>query len=59
MLQRIGTTTATLQYPSDNTQGGRANVKTRSMGNEPEMVDYGVANTNYARTMSMVTTVEA
>ena len=58
MLQRIGTTTATLQYPSDNAQGGRANVKTRSMGNEPEMVDYGVANTNYARTMSMVATVE-
>lgn len=58
MLQRIGTTTATLQYPSDNAQGGRANVKTRSMGNEPEMVDYGVVNTNYARTMSMVATVE-
>lgn len=58
MLQRVGTTNATLQYPSSMTQGNRVAPITRSAGAEVEMADLGYANTNYSRTMSIVATVE-
>lgn len=58
MLQRKGTTSATLQYPSSKTQGNKVAPATRSAGSGTAMVDMGYANTNYSRTMSMVATVD-
>lgn len=58
MLQRKGTTSATLQYPSSKTQGNKVAPATRSAGSGTAMLDMGYANTNYSRTMSMVATVD-
>lgn len=56
MLQRVGTTDATLQYPSAKTQTNRA--ATRAIESKDEaMEDLGYENSNYSRTMSMVATV--
>lgn len=56
MLQRTGTTTATLRYPS--TENRKAKVTTKRNAADETMENHGVENTNYARTMSMVATVE-
>lgn len=57
MLQRVGTTSTTLQYPSAKTQTNR--VMTRTAAEEKDATkDLGYENSNYPRTMSMVATVE-
>lgn len=56
MLQRTGMTTATLRYPS--TENRKAKVATKRNAADETMENHGVENTNYARTMSMVATVE-
>lgn len=52
MLQRVGTTSATLQYPSQKTQSDRSMIKSMD-----ETVDLGYLNNRYAHTMSVVATV--
>lgn len=55
MLQRTGTSSTTLQYPSEAVSSRR--VVTRA-AKEPETFDVGQANGNYAHTMSLLATVE-
>ena len=54
MLQRVGSTSATLQYPSQKTQSNRSKMMAKSMN---EVVDLGYLNNRYAQTMSVVATV--
>ena len=55
MLQRVGTTSATLQYPSHNTQSDRSRML-MAKGME-QVEELGYLNNRYAQTMSVVATV--